>query len=434
MILIYNINYKLLMNYYILPKNNINFKINFKFTKTNQLQSFISKSVLYFLNNIKTNLLNIEKDQDQNKDELIDYNMNLVTTIINTYEFIFSPVPGSWLSVSKVKPDSNIFFELLEIYHVCNIKELFIKKEMLNVHISPNYNSSIYCLNIVRDKENDINMSEEFDFYKVYQKFILNKSSLKIDFLYFEFKKEDYINISKYIFNMILILYIVIKYQNNDGVTIIKMDNILYKGIIDIIYLFSCIFDKLHIIKPLVSNILSSDRFLVCKKFINNNNIQNILNKLEDLIHSYIKHKMDEHFVLESIIDNEIPYLLINKIEESNIVVAQQQLESLDQVINIIKNKNKDDKMEILKRNHIQKCIQWCEKYKIPHNKFIDKLNIFLNTNNNLSSSNYKNLIKSINENENDNLDCNNKIIIINELKEEEEYVLESETETEIEY
>jgi len=377
------------MNYYILPKNNINVKINFKMTKPNQLQSYISKSVLYFLNTINTHLLNIEKEQ--NADEFIDYNLNLVTKIINTYEFIFSPVPGSWLSVSKVKPDSNIFFELLEIYHVCSIKELFIKKEMLNVHITPNYSSSIYFLNIIRDKENDINMSEEFDFNKVYQKFILNKSSLKIDFLYFEFKKEDYDNISKYVFNMILILYIVIKYQNHDGVTIIKMDNILYKGIIDIVYLLSCLFDKLHIIKPLVSNVLTSDRFLVCKKFMNTNT-QNITIKLEELINNYVKKKMYENIVLESIIDNEIPYLLINKIEESNIVVAQQQLESLDQVINIIKNRNKDDKMEILKRNHIQKCIQWCEKYKIPHNKFIDKLNIFLNTNNNL--------IKNINENE----------------------------------
>jgi hypothetical protein len=31
-----------------------------------------------------------------------------------------------------------------------------------------------------------------------------------------------------------------------------------------------------------------------------------------------------------------------------------------------------------LKRIHIQKCIQWCEKNQLPHNKFIDKVNIFL--------------------------------------------------------
>ena len=60
-------------------------------------------------------------------------------------------------------------------------------------------------------------------------------------------------------------------------------------------------------------------------------------------------------------------------------VIGQQQLEAYDQIINIFKNKNRDDKIENLKRLHIQKCIQWCEKNQLPHNKFIDKLNIFLN-------------------------------------------------------
>ena len=34
--------------------------------------------------------------------------------------------------------------------------------------------------------------------------------------------------------------------------------------------------------------------------------------------------------------------------------------------------------MEFIKKNNILKCIQWCEKYKIPHNRFVDKMNIFL--------------------------------------------------------
>ena len=79
----------------------------------------------------------------------------------------------------------------------------------------------------------------------------------------------------------------------------------------------------------------------------------------------------------------------MNKLEESCIVIAQQQLEALDQMINILKNKNKDDKMETLKKNNIQKCILWCEKFKIPHNKFIEKLNIFLINN---TSKNVKDL------------------------------------------
>ena len=53
-------------------------------------------------------------------------------------------------------------------------------------------------------------------------------------------------------------------------------------------------------------------------------------------------------------------------------------METLDSVINILKNKNKDDKIETIKKTNIQKSISWCEKYKIPCNKFTEKTNIFL--------------------------------------------------------
>jgi hypothetical protein len=68
----------------------------------------------------------------------------------------------------------------------------------------------------------------------------------------------------------------------------------------------------------------------------------------------------------------------INKIEDSNINIGHQQIEHLDLLLHIIKNKNRDDKIDTLKKNNILKCIQWCEKFKIPHNKFVDKINIFL--------------------------------------------------------
>ena len=83
-------------------------------------------------------------------------------------------------------------------------------------------------------------------------------------------------------------------------------------------------------------------------------------------------------YVVESLIINEIPYHFVNKLEEFNAVIGQQQLEAYDQIINIFNNKNREEKIELLKRNHIQKCIQWCEKNQLPHNKFIDKTNIFL--------------------------------------------------------
>lgn len=364
------------MNYYILPKNNINVKINI--VLTDQLLNknpFISQSIAYFLHNIHTQLYKIDKDQSI--EDYIDYNMNIISKIVNTYEFIYTQVPGSCLSVSKVKAESNIFYELLELFHICNISESFVKNEMLHLHISSNYNSSTYFLNILREECNDIHFDQQFNINQLYEKYVIDKFIFKIDFLFFEIPKEDYNDINKYTQDIIFILYIILKYQNYNGTSIIKLDHLIYKSEIDVLYILSCVFEKVSIVKPLVTNIISGERFIVCKQFDINININTIIIKLEECIHNIINNNL----YIESIIQNDIPYLFTNKIEESNIVIAQQQLESIDQIINIIKNKNKDDKIETLKKNHIQKCIQWCEKFRIPHNKFIDKLNIFLNTN-----------------------------------------------------
>jgi hypothetical protein len=174
------------------------------------------------------------------------------------------------------------------------------------------------------------------------------------------------------------------KYQSNNGISIIKLDGIFYKIIIDVIFIFTAIYEKVYLIKPSISNITKGERYIVCKH-LNYAKVSdtNLLLQLEDQLQDYLLDKTDKNLNLKlnlhSLIKNEIPYYFLNKIEESNSVIGQQQLESYDQVINIFKNKNKNDKMDSLKRSHIQKCIQWCEKNQLPHNKFTDKVNMFLN-------------------------------------------------------
>ena len=133
-------------------------------------------------------------------------------------------------------------------------------------------------------------------------------------------------------------------------------------------------------VKPSISNITKGERYIVYKSF--NSNIFEHSN-LSSQLYERILTKINENNVatdkcVDSLINDEIPYYFLNKLEESNAVIGQQQLEAYDQIINIFKNRNRDEKIENLKRQHIQKCIQWCEKNQLPHNKFINKVNIFL--------------------------------------------------------
>ena len=119
--------------------------------------------------------------------------------------------------------------------------------------------------------------------------------------------------------------------------------------------------------------------------------------KLAQFISIYLQHNNNN---ISSIINCEIPSYFINKIDDINIIIGQQQLESIDQIINIIKNKNKDEKIETIKKSNIQKSITWCEKFKIPHNKFSEKVNIFLP----LKIENEENNKKEKDDNENEEI------------------------------
>jgi hypothetical protein len=387
------------MNYYIIPKNNFNIHIDLKINY-NKIFPYISYSLIFYLNEIysqlfKLNDVNINQYQINNPNVNVNVNTNTnannsdsdihidyLNKIINPYEFLCTNVPGSLISVSKVKPESNIFFELLDVFQLCNTLDIVEKKQKLNIgYFTPNHSSIQYLFNVLREDIDDTIIYDDFDYNNLCNMFIKNSFHIKFDFLFFELKNEDYLDPNKYSKQMLLLLCIISKYQSNNGLCIIKLDNIFYKTIVDVLFIFSGIYDKVYIVKPSVTNITKGDRYIVCRQFnLAFSEEKNLEKQLKERVVDKLLSKLflDESIYLHSIINNNIPYHFINKIEESNAVIGQQQLESYDHIINIIKNKTRDDKIETLKRNHIQKCIQWCEKNQLPHNKFIDKINIFL--------------------------------------------------------
>jgi len=363
------------MNYYIIPKNKFNIDIQLQI-RNETVKPYISYSIIFYLNDVYKQLFRIEDGED---DEITIEHINKV---VNPYEFIHTNVPGTQLSVSKVKPESNIFFELMELFQLFNVNEILNIKHSLNIaHLTPNYSSTSYLLNILREDNNDNILCEDFDYDKLCNIFISNNFDKKLDLMICEFKATDYTDTNTYIKNMLLIFSIIIKYQAINGTTIIKVDNIFYKAIVDILFIYSAIYDKVLLVKPIISNVTKGERYILCKGFVPLDDT-NILFQVENKIMTKLKDNTlnDKLNHVFSVINNDIPYYFLNKLEESNAVIGQQQLEAFDQIINIFKNKNREDKIETLKRNHIQKCIQWCEKNQLPHNKFIDQINIFLNS------------------------------------------------------
>jgi hypothetical protein len=369
------------MNYYLIPKNNFNVKLKMQLTN-DKISPFMSYSLFFYLNDVYSQVFKLDKISDEN-----EITIEYINKIVNPFEFIHTNVPGSVISVSKVKPDSNIFFELMEIFQLFNINEILSLKHKINIaHFTPNYTSTNYLLNMLREDNDDYIICEEFNYDLLLNKFVNNSYENKIDLMICEFNENDYTNVNNYIQNVVLILLLIIRNQSNQGTCVFKLNNIFYKPIIDVLFMLSSLYDRMYLIKPSISNITTGERYIICKTFnariLDQSNLRNDIEStiisLNSHFNKYINNNNVNAMCIKSLIENEIPYYFLNKLEESNAVIGQQQLEAYDQIINIFKNKSRDDKIENLKRNHIQKCIQWCEKNQLPHNKFIDKINIFL--------------------------------------------------------
>jgi len=349
------------MSYYILPKINNKIVINPIYSNKEHLEPYISNSLLYYYNEIigqiKQSSINIPET------------FNNYIKIINPYEFIYSKVPGSKFSVSKLKPNSNLFYDFLELSILLNIFEQYKHDAIKTLHLSYNKSDTIECIQMLRENYDD----EVTCYDNVNDEIIKLIGEKKFNFLFFEVDK-NYLN--SYIVSLIEYLMIIFKNQEFGGTCVIKINDIFYKPVIDIIYILSSLYDKVYIFKPNTSNVTTFEKYIICKNYLVNDYKTTYLKLNYYKLFVFLK-KLENNFVV-SLLDYDIPCYFTIKLDDINITFGQYQLESLDILIGILKNKNKDDKLETIKKINIQKSVEWCEKYKIPCNKFLEKTNIFL--------------------------------------------------------
>jgi hypothetical protein len=232
---------------------------------------------------------------------------------------------------------------------------LLALKHKINIaHFTPNHSSTNYLLNMLREDNDDSIICEEFEFLTLFNTFVTNPVTEKLDLIICEFNEMDYNNVHNCIQNVVLVLLLIIQNQANQGTCIIKLNNIFYKAIIDVLFILSSIYDKVYLIKPSTSNITTGERYIICKSF-NKDKLEqsNLVTEVNNNIIPSMKESIMYNKCIKGLLDNEIPYYFLTKIEESNAIIGQQQLEAYDQIINIFKNKNRDEKIEHLKRNHI---------------------------------------------------------------------------------
>jgi hypothetical protein len=366
------------MNYYTLPKTNNKIKLEPNISATT-IKPYISQTLLNYHDEIKdevNQLYYYNKNYNVSYDDIIK--------IVNPYEYIFSRVPGSNYSVSKLKTKSNMFYELFEIIQTIDLLDSFKFDIMNSLIVGENYEDSLECLEMLRE---NYNIDKFFCFYEYNSKLHNCIEKNKFNFVIYELNK--YNDVNQNIINLLELLVIIFTQLKENSIIIIKLNNTFYKPILEIMYLLNSLFEKTLVVKPNTSDITSFDKYIILQKLRLNQYYFDLFNNYNTVLSDFIKNyntKLDinnynnissNNLNIQTIIKHDLPMYFLNKIDDINIIIGQQQLEAVNQIINMLKSKNIEDRIEIMKKNNIQKSVNWCEKFKIPCNKFSDKINIF---------------------------------------------------------
>jgi hypothetical protein len=243
------------MSYYILPKiNNIILVDPQSGEKINSVH--VSYSISHYYYEMYSQINNICENEN---DELFN-NFNELIKIINPYEFIFSKVPGSKYSVSKLKTKTSSFYDLLEIFFTFNIFDNF-NFNISSLQLSNTYEDYNDCYGIMREQFSDNLIS--------YNKFDdeIFKTERKFNFMFIDTIDPE---LNNYFINLTQTIMLILKCCQTDANVIIKINHSVYNPIIDHFYFLCSLFDKVYIIKPHSNNITTFDKYIVCKGFIFN--------------------------------------------------------------------------------------------------------------------------------------------------------------------
>lgn len=369
------------MSYYVLPRLNITYEFSPRVNSgLDKLQPYISSSLIHYTNEAHKLL------EKQINNDPSNITLNTSIQLVHNYEFLFSPISGLDMPVSLIQPQHSLYFDIIELYQTLKIGECLCVNPYI-LACGRNCKSALDALLYHCEGEAHYKLLDQYNStsnlwllgklttnMEYYERFEHAEKILSsCDLIYFEENDKSFNDINDYVLYLIKAILVIIRYQSRDGCAIIKINTIYYKPIIELLYVLSSMYLKIYIMKPNSSNVMLDERYVVCKSFITCK--PNVKDKLYNL---YVElRKVKREVNINTILKNKLHCHFVNKIEESNVIIGQQKLDAYTQLNNLLKTKNKMEKIEMLQKHNIQRCIYWCDKHNIPFNVIPEKLNLF---------------------------------------------------------
>lgn len=184
--------------------------------------------------------------------------------------------------------------------------------------------------------------------------------------------------------------------QKKGGTFIMKLFDVFTKLSLDIVYLLTLMYDKVSIVKPNTSRHANSERYVVAQGFKSSDGRTDwtiqfapILERIPiaELSSQHQEEDTETRYRyanILSLVNDDVPRILLTKIEESNASIGQQQMDNISSTLTLIKNP-RQDKMERMRISSIQRCVVWCQKHNLPYNRDVRHFNMFLSAKNKVS-------------------------------------------------
>lgn len=365
-------------------------------------------------NSTLNEILNIEKNKISTH-----YNNNSswdkVKKFSNEYEFIYtSSYANDYKNISNTIPISRSFFKLWEIinnyddiiplntenlktahiaegpggfiecvykyldkYNINSINEihgitlLSNNKTIPNWKIKKNYiNKYNIHLNNINDGDGDL---YNFDNIKSFMESVKNCSDSYncCDFITadggFDFSENFNEQEKDFIIFLICEIYLVLNLLKVGGNAVIKIYDIYSKESIKILYILTIFFEEVLIVKPLSSRPANSEKYLLCRNYIMNNEDYN---KFNELFKKIILSKD-----LRLLENENAPYRFLKHITNYNKYYTDRQIRYINKTIELINKINKiNSSNEIINERLFLKniynsnkkyAIEWCRNYNI---------------------------------------------------------------------
>ena len=396
------------MNYFILDK------INFKLQPSNIKINFCNESDIKYINTSTKKFIEIIKGKINDCYDEWD-NLKKLT---NGYEYIHTNIPQYKNSVSKIKPISRAFFKLIEIFNTFNILDDYKKYNIKSFHLAEGPGGFIEALSYLRFNKDDLyygmtlissenskvpGWSKTQDFLNKNQNVIIESGHDKTGNLYnpdnlryimknyknsmeiitgdggFDFS-IDYNKQEKLALQLIYaqIIY-ALSLQKKNGYFILKVFDTFMTASMDLLYILSCFYEKVHVMKPNTSRSANSEKYIICSYFKFDDTsafFNDFLSTLAMLNNIDLNNTAINRFL-----NIDINFKYLSTVREINTILSQQQIQNISKTLKLVENTDrKKEKYTAQHNKNIQKCIQWCVKHQIPYNKF-NQTNIFLNKN-----------------------------------------------------